>query len=563
MTVNKRKFLIAGLAAALLAGCGGRRPAPADRAAEHEAGAVNRFPSDRGPMPALPPSVKGAVGQALALSQAPGGEPVTPTGTLILYDNTGPYAFLGELYAIAAANLASRFGPRTAKPVADYAPGDLARHRAAIYIGSTYDEPLPAQFLDDVASGERPVVWMYNNIWQLAARVPGFAASYGFMPWRYDTTPIASVQYKNRTLTRYVDNGSGIMEHNPFDPTRATVLASAVRADGSQLPWAVRANNLTYVGEIPFAYIAAEDRYLAFCDLLFDALEPGVLERHRALVRIEDVSPDTDPEALQAIGDYLESQNIPFSIALIPRWEDPNGVYSGGVPTGFGFGDNPDMLEVLRSLTTQGGTLVMHGFTHQLTAEPNPYSGASADDFEFYRAHVDVPTDTVIYDGPVHGDSPEWALGRIESALQEIAGNQLAVPEIFEFPHYGGSAPDSRAIATRFPLAYHRGLYFAGSLTGAGDDHSRMMGQFFPYPVTDVFGWRLIPENLGNYENVAFNNHPARTATDLIQAAQANMVVRDGVASFYFHPYHDVAVLREIVEGIRAAGYTFVGPTDL
>jgi uncharacterized protein YdaL len=280
-------------------------------------------------------------------------------------------------------------------------------------------------------------------------------------------------------------------------------------------------------------------------------------------VRIEDVSPDTDPETLQAIGDYLESQNIPFSIALIPRWEDPNGVYSGGVPTGMGIGDNPDMLEVLRELTTQGGTVVMHGFTHQLTAEPNPYSGASADDFEFYRAHVDVPTDNVIYDGPVHGDSPEWALSRIASGLQEIARIQLPAPEIFEFPHYGGSAPDSRAIATRFPMAYHRGLYFAGSLTGAGDDHSRMMGQFFPYPVTDVFGWRLIPENLGNYENVAFNNHPARTATDLIQAAQANMVVRDGVASFYFHPYHDIAVLREIVEGIRAAGYTFVGPNDL
>ena len=70
-------------------------------------------------------------------------------------------------------------------------------------------------------------------------------------------------------------------------------------------------------------------------------------------------------------------------------------------------------------------------------------------------------------------------------------------------------------------------------------------------------------KNLGNYENVAFNNHPARTATDLIQAAQANLVVRDGVASFYFHPYHDLAVLQEIVEGIRAAGYTFVGPHDL
>ena len=39
--------------------------------------------------------------------------------------------------------------------------------------------------------------------------------------------------------------------------------------------------------------------------------------------------------------------------------------------------------------------------------------------------------------------------------------------------------------------------------------------------------------------------------------------MRDGVASFFFHPYLDVAVLQEIVEGIRAAGYTFVGPHDM
>jgi hypothetical protein len=96
MSFNRR-FLIAGLTAALLAGCGGRRPAPAERAAEHEAGAVNRFPSDRGPMPALPPSIKDAVGAALGLSEAPGGATGDPAGTLILYDDTGPYAVRGAL----------------------------------------------------------------------------------------------------------------------------------------------------------------------------------------------------------------------------------------------------------------------------------------------------------------------------------------------------------------------------------------------------------------------------------------------------------------------------------
>ena len=129
--------------------------------------------------------------------------------------------------------------------------------------------------------------------------------------------------------------------------------------------------------------------------------------------------------------------------------------------------------------------------------------------------------------------------------------------------HYAGPAADSRALATQFPMAYHRGLYFSGSLGASPDDTRRMLGQFYPYPVTDVFGWRVIPENIGNFEPVPFNNHPARTVGDLIRTAEANLVVRDGFASFYFHPYHEVSVLRDIVDGVRAAGYTFVGPQDL
>ena len=109
---------------------------------------MNRFPSDRGPMPALPPSIKGAVGQALALSQAPGANAATKT--LVLYDKTGPYAWLGEIYAQQAANLVSHFGAWTAHPVGGYKAGELAAYTGVVYVGSTYDEPLPVAFLDDV-----------------------------------------------------------------------------------------------------------------------------------------------------------------------------------------------------------------------------------------------------------------------------------------------------------------------------------------------------------------------------------------------------------------------------
>lgn len=556
------------MGAASLTACG---PTPSPRrgraavpSPEHASGVTNAFPSDHGPVPAvsgLAAARKGVGDEIPELLAAP--PPLPPNaGTLILYDDSGPYAWLGELYGIAAANLASRFGAWTARPVSTYQAGDLVNHRATIYIGSTYDQPLPAAFLDDVAADVRPVIWMYNNIWQLAAHVPNFADSYGFLPWRYDTGPIGQVSYKGRSLTRYLQNGSGVMEPSSLDPTRANVLATAVRADGTTLPWALRARNLTYIGEIPFAYIEGEDRYLAFCDLLFDVLEPDAAERHRALVRIEDVSAETDPVALAALGDLLVSEGVPFSIALIPLNMDPLGAYSGGEPTALSLVDRPELLAVVQSLAAQGATIVMHGYTHQYMDIPNPYSGASADDFEFFRAHVDG-SNNVIYDGPVEDDPATWANGRIDAGLAELNTAAIAAPTIFEYPHYAGSAADSRALAQRFGTVYHRGLYFGGALTGGPDVPAHMLGQFFPYPVTDVFGWRVIPENIGNFEPEPFNNHPARLVPDLLRTAEANLVVRDGVASFYFHPYHDVSLLRELVQGIRARGYTFVSPHAL
>jgi uncharacterized protein YdaL len=83
-----------------------------------------------------------------------------------------------------AANLASHFATWTAEPAAQYTAGQLATYDAAIYIGSTYDEPLPNAWLDDVASSTKPVIWAYDNIWRLQQRIDSlgqttFQAKYG------------------------------------------------------------------------------------------------------------------------------------------------------------------------------------------------------------------------------------------------------------------------------------------------------------------------------------------------------------------------------------------------
>ncbi|AGL21505.1 DUF2334 domain-containing protein [Actinoplanes sp. N902-109] len=486
---------------------------------------------------------------------APGGGTAK---TLVLYDTTGDYGWLGEVYATQTANLASHFGSWTAAPVAGYQAGDLNPYTAVVYLGSTYDEPLPTAFLDDMATTTKPVTWVFDNIWQLTARAT-FAATHGFTSTSFDFTDVAEVGYKGKKLTRDTTGRSGIMQLSITDAGKVTTLATAVRPDGSEFPWAVQSGNFTYVGEIPFSYVTHDDRYLAFADLLFDSLgETGVArERHRGLVRIEDVGPDSDPAELKAIADYLYAQKVPFSVAVFPRYRDPKGVQNNGKAQDYTLVNKPKVVAALKYMQQRGGTLIMHGYTHQYGTVANPYDGVSANDFEFYAAHVDA-ADNVVYDGPVAGDSAAYTTARIAASGLTFALAGLGVPTTFEPPHYAASAVDYQAINAAMGKRYDRGLYFPGVLTGAKIDYNRQFGQFFPYAVRDVYGSVVIPENIGNVEPDAYNNHPARLPADILASADRNLVVRDGVASFFYHPYLGTDYLRTLVAGIQAQGYTFV-----
>jgi uncharacterized protein YdaL len=530
---------------------------------------MNPFPADFGTAQRINNGRHLLVPQNRGMDTRPSAPAVTvnefataPSGTLILYDSTGAYGWLGELYGIAAITLAGHFGTTASKPVVNYVAGDIAKYKAVIYVGSTYDEPLPVAFLDDVLATTVPVMWIYDNIWQLANRSTTFATTYGFNPWVFDFATVGSVTYRGTALTRDATNACGLMTFSTLDTTKVATLATATRADGTTLPWAIRstAKNFTYVTENPFAYIDFNDRYLAFCDMLFDLIAPTTATQHRALARLEDVSPVEDASAIKTITDYLYAQSVPFSIALIPLYKDPLGIDNGGVNTTIKWTDSAtkQLLTNIKYATTHGGTVIMHGYTHQYGSQKNPYSGISADDFEFFMAHVDAATNNVIYDGAVPGDSASWATGRVNSGLSAIKAAGLTAPTIFEYPHYAGSAVDSKAIKGVIGTAYHRGLFFTGDLGINTPTTAHSIGLFYPYAVTDVYGWKVKPENLGNYEPLAYNNHPPRLPADLAYTATKNLIVRDGVASFFFHPYYPIQNIKDIVTGIKAAGYKFV-----
>jgi uncharacterized protein YdaL len=452
--------------------------------------------------------------------------PAASEGVLVVYDDSGPFAWLGELYATGAGTMASHFGRWSAMPVSAYAAGRMRGAAAVIYVGSTYDQPLPAAFTDDVLADAAPVVWIGDNVWELARRAPDFEQRYGFLPDRLVSGPFHTVIYRDMRLPRVTDDSAEITSYARLDPIKARVLGWIVGDDGKMLPWALRSGRFTYFGENPLTFVTPGDRALAFYDLMFDVLAPATKERHRALVRIEDVHPRSSPAALRAIADRLSARKVPFAIALIPVFEDPNGAMSGDLERRVRLRDAPDVVEALEYMIAHGGSIVLHGYTHQLGAERNPYSGVSGADFEFYRAHVGDDAKAVVLDGPVADDSAEWARARVERGLEEIAAAGLPRPVAFEYPHYVGSPVDSRAIAKVVGVAFQRELLFSGALAGGHEDTSRSLSLSFPFTVDDVYGWRVVPENIGNYvpphvsrENaqsppgeraVAGRDHPAR-----------------------------------------------------
>lgn len=486
--------------------------------------------------------------------------------TLILYDTSNSWGYLGELYATMTANLVGHFNGYDSEPVARYTTGQMAAYNAVIYVGSTWDEPIPTSFLDDVLNGSTPVMWVSRNIWELTSRATSsaFQAKYGWMWSQMDQSDVASVEYKGQSLLRNTNNEKGIMDYSALDTSKVTVLAQAVRPDGTKFPWAVRSGNLTYIGEMPLSYIGTNDRYLIFTDLLFDLLAPTAPTQHRAMVRLEDVGPDSDPADLRADADYLSSQGIPFSFGVYSEYRDPNGVNNGGKDTTIHLKDAKDVVSAISYMISKGGTMIMHGYTHQYSNVPNPYNAVSGDDFEFFRAHIDA-SNYIRLDGPVAEDSYNWALGRMQAAAKEFTDAKLPVPSIFEFPHYTASAVDYKAAASMFTTRYERTLYYSGLLSGGtvATDTTHMVGQFFPYVVKDVYGTKVLPEDLGNYEPDWSNNNPPRSPQDMIDSARRDLVVRDGFASFFFHPYYDINMLKQTIQGIKALGYTFVSPSSL
>lgn len=386
----------------------------------------------------------------------------------------------------------------------------------------------------------------------------------------------------------------------PLEQTK--VLARAKHStSGEKLPYLLQKKKNFYLADIPFSFIHEADRYLIFADVLFDLLEEKPLRKEKiAMIRIEDIHPLIPLSYLWTARDLFQAEKVPLNISLIPIFFDPLFHYPRETNEEMlALHQKPEFVSYLKEVQKDGGSLIWHGVTHQIDTVTNPHSGVSGDDFEFWNANENKP---------LTNDSMPWAMDRLalgHSDLQKAGLNPLS----WLTPHYQASPQNYFVFGNIFPWNIGRVIYYNlnhlhtdllrafskknlqfglneteqsyesrrknfENLHFDVDLKNQWSGQFYPYEIYgDVYGQRILPENLGNSQPIE-NSHVVqpRSVDDIIADAKRNSVLRDVWGSLFYHVQlfnteahegrgrypGDPAELQKIMSEMKKMGYRFV-----
>lgn len=448
------------------------------------------------------------------------------TSVLIIYEGKKELSNLAIGDARQCATLLGHFRTNvTVKSEAEYNAGEVQSFDVGFYIGYSLQCTPSSAVMKDVYERTKTFVWIYSGAIAFNAKYP-FAHRFGFEPLTIDTASgFESVHRGSSVFTKEEPN---ITVTRITDASRCSTMATAA-SKKSIIPYILRSKTFWFVTDLPFALATESDRYLLFADMLHDILGEQHETSHRALIRIEDVHPFEDPDRLRAVANILSSENVPFLIALVPFYVDPsNGIHVS-------LSDKPDFVDAIRYMVRHGGSVILHGSTHQ-------YKGVTAADYEFWDAGKDQGH-------PIRGESIEYIRKKIFMALEECIRNGI-YPISWETPHYTGSQITYDAVATIFSSAIEQRMAINDP------DYS----QFFPYIIErDLHGQKLYPENLGF---IPFDPEDPQLSidqvTELLRHAQTNLAVRDGFASCFYHSFVPLENLVRLVQGIKSQGYTYI-----
>jgi len=399
------------------------------------------------------------------------------------------------------------------KLVQDYKKGEIDNFDVLMYIGENYFTEIPMSLINDVNNTNKEILWINYHPWKLNTEKLGFKVS-DKHSFDFDKISYRNYDFKlNPTNTSLVDI---------INPEKSKVLAWLVDDETEKrIPAIINANeNFLYVSYLPLA-IPYLDEPIPFFNALHEVF--GHHEKvSKALLRLEDISSVTEDSKLTSVNEFLKQKSIPFHLGVIPVYVNPMENLKLNIS------EDPALMKTLKSMQSDNGTLILHGYTHQ-------YDGETGVDFEFWDESNNKP---------VKEDSEEFAQERVISALNLLRNAGLTT-DIWETPHYAASDLDYKVFEKIFPIIYdsRNGI----SLPFVFRRDSTV---FSPIDLGYVFSTQSIDKIIAD----------ARKIHDSFE---------DPSISFFWHPSLSrneelgIAALEKIIDSLTETGYRFHSIYDL
>jgi hypothetical protein len=300
-------------------------------------------------------------------------------------------------------------------------------------------------------------------------------------------------------------------------------------------------------------------------------VEGGSTAPKLVMIRMEDIGPGGEYDSLERLGklravfDYLTKHDVPFHMAIIPRWNNitPDGTR---YDTALNQTDDPYVQSfdlVLKQAIRDGAVAGMHGYTHQVgyvRRDDGHHESGIGNEFNVPDV---LPTMTT-----------EYAIERVSEGMKIMESADIR-PMFWEVPHYHSTPEQDNVFRSFFGLHYQaevqmnrnapQALYLTNRNTGFGA--SSLGAAYVPTPF-DYIAYnkdeKVILDRLGKSNNIgSFFYHPFLEFKHLLPVLDeaGEPLLRDGIPVFTY-PVQIKSTLQKLIAGIETKGYSFYSILD-
>ncbi|AIF45541.1 polysaccharide deacetylase family protein [Virgibacillus halodenitrificans] len=421
----------------------------------------------------------------------------------------------------------------TFKPASQVKEMDFSQADYVFYYGQQR-EILPESFIKMISSYKGTFVSIGYNAYQFGERFDN-------IEWISNTAEIERITQMNNPTKEQPFDPTSILYINITEDEQTEILLTG-HMKKKEYPLFLRKQNTYYLAattiQHPLSIFVANALYEVFG-------EPPAMnvDTHPGYIRLEDVHPMVNPNHLMGIAKILAEKNIPYMIAVIPVYTNPI------TKEQHHFSDSPELIKTLKFMQKNGGSIVLHGYTHQFRLSE------TGEGFEFWDTENNMPIyhnqdeeviikteddfntvsdyEQYLHEQKTHEKS--YIEERLTKGIEELANYGL-YPLAFEAPHYTMSQQGYQITSKYFST-------YVGQLQLSDQDWKVMAAA--PYITTPSFlhGMQLLPETIGYVDP-----EDPLALDKMIQNAKEHQIVRNGMVAGFFHPYLGVEVFQEFIE---------------